>query len=211
MNWKLILIIGLAVAGGINWYLYERAISHPPGILVPELPHISKTNHRPWTADDGLRYLPLKRLKIRARLLSRSNVTLGSWADISPVDLGLGWGDMSDSSIIEQLDLSQYNAPIGGTRFLTFSIRQEAPLRRWPRARLDTLFRQLTHLHAIPASDSVDKTLKGLRPGQILTLDGQLVQVSAPGGHVLLASSLVLGDHDCEIMWVESVILSTLR
>ena len=35
MNWKLI-VIGLAIAGGINWYLYEREVPHPPGILVPD-------------------------------------------------------------------------------------------------------------------------------------------------------------------------------
>jgi len=207
MRWKPILI-GLAVAGGINWFLYEREISHPPGILVPEMPQVTDTDRSSWVAENGLRYRPLKRLAMRARLLSRSNVTLGSWAHISPVDLGLGWGRMSDSSIIAQLDMGQYNAPIGGTRFLAFSIRRDAPLRRWPRAEQKALFAQLTHLHAIPANDSIEKALKGLRPGQILSLEGQLVQVSDPGGHVLLASSLILGDHDCEIMWVESLALS---
>lgn len=208
MNWKPILI-GAAILGGINWYLYEREIAHPPGVLVPEPPRVSDTDHASWIGDDGLHYRPLKRLRIRARLLSRSNVKLGSWADISPVDLGLGWGRMSDSSIIEQLNLGQYNAPIGGTRFLTFSIRQDAPLRGWSRAERDALFAQLTHVHAIPANDSVDKALRGLRPGQVLTLDGQLVRISKPSGRVLLNSSLVLGDHNCEVMWVESVSLSS--
>jgi len=206
MKWKLILI-GAAVLGGVNWYLYEREISHPPGILVPELPKVSDTDHGSWTADNGLRYRPLKRLTIRARLLSRSNVALSNWADISPVDLGLGWGDMSDSSIIEQLDLGEYNAPISGTRFLAFSIRRDAPVRHWPRAKQEALFSQLTHLHAIPADESLEKALKGLRPGQILTLDGQLVQVSDSEGRRHLTSSLVLGDQKCEVMWVESLSL----
>jgi len=207
MNWRLI-AIGLAIAGGVHWYLYEREISHRPGILVPEPPRVSDTDRRPWTGDGGLHYRPLKRLTIRARLLSRSNVLLGSWAHISPVDLGLGWGRMSDSAIIEQLEMSQYNAVIGGTRFLTFNIRQDAPMRRWSRAERDAVFAQLTHLHAIPANDSIEKTLEGLRPGQILTLGGQLVQVSDPDGQVLLTSSLILGDHNCEVMWVESLDLS---
>jgi hypothetical protein len=207
MNWKLI-AVGLAIAGGVHWYLYEREISHPPGILVPELPRVSDTDRRPWTGDGGLHYRPLKQLTIRARLLSRSNVILGSWAHISPVDLGLGWRRMSDSGIIEQLDMSQYNTLIGNTRFLTFNIRQDAPMRRWSAAERDAVFAQLTHLHAIPSDDSIEKTLEGLRPGQILTLDGQLVQVSDPGGQVLLTSSLVLGDRNCEVMWVESLDLS---
>ncbi len=207
MNWKLVMI-ALAVVGGINWYLYEREISHPPGILVPEQPRVSDTAHPSWITEDGLQYKPLKHLKIRARLLSRSNVTLGSWTDISPVDLGLGWGRMSDSSIIEQLDMGQYNAPISGTRFLAFSVRQDAPIRHWPRLEQEALFNQLTHLHAIPADDSVENMLKGLRPGQVLTLEGQLVRISDTKGHALLASSLVLGDRNCEVMWVESLTLS---
>jgi hypothetical protein len=207
MNWKLILT-GLAIAGGVNWYLYERPVSHPAGILVPELPRVSSTDRRPWTEADGLRYRPLKRLHIRARLLSRSNVKLGSWADISPVDLGLGWGRMSDSGIIEQLDMGEYNAVISGTRFLSISIRRDAPMQHWPPAERDAIFSQLTHLHAIPADDSIEKALKGLRPGQVLSLDGQLVQISDPRGNVRLTSSTILGDRNCEVMWVESLALS---
>ena len=201
-------MIALAVVGGVNWYLYDREISHPPGILVPELPRVSDTERPAWISKDGLHYKPLKHLQIRARLLSRSNVTLGSWTDISPVDLGLGWGRMSDSSIIEQLDMRQYNAPIGGSRFLAFRVRPDAPIRHWPRREQEALFNELTHVHAIPADDSVEKRLRGLRPGQVLTLAGQLVQMSDEKGHALLTSSLVLGDRNCEIMWVESLALS---
>jgi hypothetical protein len=207
MNWKLMLI-GLIVAGGLNWYLHDREIRHPPGILVAEQPRVSDTDHPPWTSVEGLRYRPLKRLSIRARLLSRNNIALGSWDHISPVDLGLGWGSMSDSGIIEQLNIGQYNAPIGGTRFLAFSIREDAPIRRWPRARRDALFTQLTHVHAIPSDDAIGEKLAGLRPGQILTLEGQLVQIAGPRGHVILNSSLILGDRSCEVMWVESLVLS---
>jgi hypothetical protein len=142
---------------------------------------------------------------IKARLLSRNNVSLGSWDHISPVDLGLGWQGMSYSRILEQLDCAQYNAPIGGTRFLACHIRKGADILDWSREKQSELWRQATHVHAIPATRQIEKALSRLRPGQILALDGQLVEVRDHKGHTLLTSSTVLGDSNCEVMWVESV------
>jgi len=200
----LILFAAIAFGAG-NWFLFEREIRHPPGITVVEKPRILPSSRSPWLGADGARYRSLGRLVMRARLLSRNNVALSRWASISPVDLGLGWGEMSDSRIIDQLDIAQYNAPIGGVRFLSFGIRHGAEILGWPHDRLAQLFTQLTHVHAIPANQAIEKTLRRLRPGQLLTLDGQLVEVVDPSGQALLTSSTVLGDTNCEVMWVQKV------
>jgi trans-aconitate methyltransferase len=112
---------------------------------------------------------------------------------------------MSDSRILDQLDCAQYNAPIGGTRFLSCHIRDGADIRNWSRDKHVELWSQATHVHAIPATAQVEKILSQLRPGQILALDGQLVEVQDDKGHTLLTSSTILGDSNCEVMWVESV------
>lgn len=203
-RWPLILVAAF-VAGAVNWYLFEREIHHPPGIMVTQEPRVLPSHRPSWTGDAGLGYQSLGHLVIRARLLGRSNVTLSGWASISPVDLGLGWREMSDSQIIEQLDIGQYNAPIGGTRFLSFHVRRGTEIATWPRPRLATLFSQLTHVHAIPANQDIERTLRRLRPGQLLQLEGELVRVTNPNGQVLLTSSTVLGDSDCEILWVEAI------
>lgn len=204
-HWRI--LIGILIAfGAINWFLYEREIAHPPGILINQMPQVSDTLRSPWVDGDGLRYQPVARLEISARLLSRNNVSLGSWDHISPVDLGLGWGAMSDSAILDQLDIAQYNAPLGGSRFLAFNIRDDAEIRHWTRKRRAELFRQLTHVHAIPASSEIAEQLKHMRPGLLIKLDGLLVNVTDPQGRALLKTSTILGDHDCEIMWVRSII-----
>ena len=204
MNWKLLLVV-LCLVAGANWFLYEREISHSAGIQVAEDPQVLSTVRKPWNDDKGLHYRPLKQLVIKARLLSRNNISLGSWDHISPVDLGLGWQQMSDTRILDQLDCAQYNAPIGGTRFLACHIRNGADILDWSRAEHTKLWSQATHVHAIPATRQIEKILSQLRPGQILELDGQLVQVQDHEGHTLLTSSTILGDSSCEVMWVEAV------
>jgi hypothetical protein len=207
MRWRWPLF-ALAIAAGVNWYLYERPVSHPPGITVPEQPEVSAGSGETWRDDNGLRYESLARLHIRARLLSRSNVSLSGWNDISPVDLGLAWGEMSDSRVLDQLDISQYSAPISGTRFLFVGIPPESQIAHWSRERIDALFHQATHIHTIPATPEMEQRISHLRPGQIITLEGELVQVEDAQGRRGLTSSTVLGDRDCEVMWVESLELS---
>jgi hypothetical protein len=204
MNWKLLLIV-LCLVAGINWFLFEREITHAPGIQVAQDPQVLPTHRAPWSGEQGLRYRPLQRLVIKARLLSRNNISLGSWDHISPVDLGLGWQWMSDTRILEQMDCDQHNAPIGGSRFLSCHLHDGVDIRHWSRDKQAELWSQLTHVHAIPANQHIEKILSRLRPGQVLTLDGQLVEVQDNKGHALLKSSTVLGDRNCEVMWVESV------
>ncbi|MGD8590592.1 MAG: hypothetical protein PVG22_17350 [Chromatiales bacterium] len=204
MNWKLLLLV-LCLLAGINWFLFDREIKHAPGIQVAQDPQVLPTHRAPWSGEQGLRYRPLQRLVIKARLLSRNNISLGSWDHISPVDLGLGWRRMSDTRILQQLDCTQYNAPIGGSRFLSCQAHAGSDIRNWSRDKQAELWRQLTHVHAIPATQQIEKLLSRLRPGQILALDGQLVEVQDNKRRTLLKSSTILGDRNCEVMWVESV------
>jgi len=207
MRWHWILFAA-SVAGGVHWYLYERPVTHPAGITVPEIPEVLPGATDPWTDAQGLQYESLGRLHIRGRLLSRNNVSLSGWADISPVDLGLAWGEMSDSRVLDQLDISQYTAPISGTRFLFVGIPADSEIMQWPKEQRDALFRQTTHIHTIPATARIEERISALRPGQIVTLDGQLVEVQDTQGRRLITSSTVLGDPHCEVMWVESLDLS---
>jgi hypothetical protein len=64
-------------------------------------------------------------------------------------------------------------------------------------------------IHAIPADADVERTLRKLRPGQIVHLSGYLVDVRGPDGFTWNTSLRRddTGDGACEIMWIESVTL----
>lgn len=61
------------------------------------------------------------------------------------------------------------------------------------------------HIHTIPSTPEIADQIARMRPGQILTLDGELVALRDALGRRRLSSSTVLGDRECEIMWVESI------
>ena len=50
---------------------------------------------------------PLADFKVEARVLSRHDYTFDAGSALAPTDLALGWGRMSDSAVIERLDIAQ--------------------------------------------------------------------------------------------------------
>lgn len=205
MRWWLL----IPLAGSlwlIQWLGSDRPVFQPPGVLVSQTPQVRMVNTpRTWETDDGLHFTSIGELDVRARILSRNNVVVSSWKSISPVDLGLGWGQMSDSTIVDQIEFEQYSVAFGGTRFLWPRIRADSQIRTWPRKDLEVLFGQLTHVHAIAADNTIARQLARLRSGQVVELDGQLVRINRPDGSLILNSSTQLGDTDCEVMWVQSL------
>jgi hypothetical protein len=62
-------------------------------------------------------------------------------------------------------------------------------------------------MHLIPASDDISKRLEAVSPGQVVTMDGYLVQVHGPNGFAWKSSlsRTDTGEGACELMWVEQL------
>ena len=116
---------------------------------------------------------------------------------IAPVDLGVGWGPMSDTRVIDQLEFSQMG------RFLYWRPRNSDA---FPVPR-DMLVTHAAQMHLVPASDALERRLKKLRPGQLVTISGYLVDVRDANGFRWNTSMTRTdtGDGACEIVWVESL------
>jgi hypothetical protein len=65
----------------------------------------------------------------------------------------------------------------------------------------------MAQMHVIPADKDVESRLKKLRPGQIVTAKGYLVDVRGPAGFAwnTSLSRTDTGDGACEIFWVEAL------
>lgn len=61
------------------------------GILAPDLPLQTEIHNKAWK-HKGYLFRPLAKYKIRARVLLKSNYWLSAGAELSPIDLTLGWG-----------------------------------------------------------------------------------------------------------------------
>lgn len=133
---------------------------------------------------------------ITARVLSKKTYRFDEESKYSPIDLALGWGDMSSHSSFNQLKISQSN------RYYIYKWGSDGlPIP------LQTIINTSANVHLIPKDESVLKTLKKVKPGQIVSMQGYLVQISQENGW-LWKTSVTRSDKGngaCELMYVENV------
>jgi hypothetical protein len=193
VNWRFLLL--LPVALGLWNYWQGRPVTHPPGILVHAAPvEEALATAPPDLAKPGYQITPLESFSLEARVLGRERYRFDRAADLSPVDLALGWGPMSDQAVLERIDISQSG------RFYFWHVDQ-FPI---PRHEIET---NSANMHMIPATREVERQLLNLRPGQLVTLNGYLVEVHAADGW-RWRSSLTREDTGagaCELVWVEKL------
>lgn len=175
------------------------ATSHPAGTEVaPDDPAQLMLKDSEAFQHDGYTVLPRASFAITARVLSAERYWLGSSADLAPVDLALGWGPMSDTGVLDHLDIRQSN------RFYFWRGKKDSPL---PIGYLE-IVRHSANMHLIPADHLVRKQLLAIEKGEIVTLRGQLVNVRRSDGW-RWNSSLTREDSGagaCELVWVEAVV-----
>ena len=88
-------------------FLDARPIQRPPGVLAPEAPVQEIVKDGPsWEIGD-YEVHALARFELEARVLSAERYRFDREADLSPIDLALGWGPMSANAVIDSLDISQ--------------------------------------------------------------------------------------------------------
>ncbi len=194
--WRLILIAGLLV---LAWRQCAQApIEHGPGVRVASAPEQDPIRGpAPEFQVDDFTITAQAEFFIEARVLSVKDYVLGTEAQLSPIDLALGWGPMSDSAVLDQLDISQSG------RFYWYRWSGQAPLPP------DVIRDHSANMHMIPANSYVEKTLDAVRIGQTVRISGYLVNVDRADGW-RWRSSLSRTDSGagaCELIWVESVVI----
>lgn len=124
-----VVVLALAAYGGWHWWTTERAVDRPPGILVPDEPVQVIFDDPPRFEARGYTFIKRAKYDITARLLRKEIYRIDGGAGLAPVDLGVGWGPLSDSALRQRrvrVVLGR-GARSGMTHSLTTRIR---PLRR---------------------------------------------------------------------------------
>jgi hypothetical protein len=188
-----ILAVGAIVA--LAWFLWpDSGIRHPPGVLVAGDPVQTAADQRdPWQKN-GYTITALAEFELKARVLSRKRYWLDRESELAPVDLLLGWKKMSDQKVLDQLSLGQ------GSRWYSWSA-DRLPISE------SEIEAHCANMHIIPADAEVEKTLKSVRAGQIVTMKGFLICAQAPDGWSW-RSSLSRTDKaggSCELVWAEQL------
>ena len=172
----------------------EKVISYPSGQTAPDQPiQQNLILNKEWQKDE-FNVNALAEYKIKARVLSRNNFSIGRESKISPVDFALGWGPMSDQDVIDKIEITQSNR--------WYHWKTEAyPL---PNQEISL---NSANVHIIPKDDSIEDKLDGVYKGSLIEMRGYLVELSADDGWHW-KSSLRRDDTaggSCELLWVEEL------
>jgi hypothetical protein len=191
-------IVGLLFAisilyGGCQLW-QERPVKQSPGVLVSADPVQTDVDNPPRLEKNGYALNPKARYEIKARVLGKEHYRWDAGASLVPYDIAVGWGRMSDTAVLKEIDIWQDG--------------------RWYQWRTQTMpipLQEVSHhsanMHLIGADDGVQKQISRLRKGQVITLRGYLVEARRPDGFVW-STSLSREDTGagaCELMWVEAI------
>jgi hypothetical protein len=193
---KGLIALALLILVLVYFFYPETVIKYPAGITAPDQP--KQTNFvgtKEWKLDE-FSFRALAEYSIKARVLSRNNFSVGKESEISPFDLALGWGPMSDQNIIDKIDISQSN--------------------RWYRWKADVLpipAREISlnsaNVHIIPKDKTIDKKFDEVYKGSLIEMKGYLVEMTNTEGW-RWKSSLKRDDTaggSCELFWVDELIV----
>lgn len=193
-----LVVMLLAWGAGNSWS--HRAVSWPPGVTAPDAPLQVDLDNGATLQRGDFTLKTRAEFELTARVLSRTDYSMDAGARLAPTDLALGWGRMSDSAVLANIEISQSG------RFFRWHVKT-FPI---PRHEMET---SAGNMHLIPADPAVRAAIKRLRAGQIVHLQGFLVDARrADGWH--WNTSMTRNDTGagaCELVYVESVHQASVR
>jgi len=191
-------LIALAILIVVLIYFFypETVVTYPAGVTAPDQPKQTNISViKKWESDEFY-FNALTEYQIKARVLSRNNFSIGKESEISPFDLALGWGPMSDQSVIDKIDISQSN--------------------RWYRWKADVLpipAKEISlnsaNVHIIPKDETIQDKFDDVYSGSLIEMKGYLVEITTADGW-RWKSSLKRDDTaggSCELFWVEDLVV----
>lgn len=187
-------VLALLILCAAYQWCAARPVSRPAGVLAADAPVQEPLDDGPrWQLGDYDVHA-LARFELRARVLSAERYRFDREADLAPVDLALGWGPMSANAVLDTLAIGQSG------RAFHWSSRE--PMIE-PRA----IGRHSANMHMVPLDPGVRATLLDARPGNLVQLEGWLIEARAKDGWKW-RSSLTRedsGNGACELVLVERI------
>jgi hypothetical protein len=186
-------VLLLVVIGAMSHWRH-RPLHPPPGVLAAGVPEQVDLDHGAELQRGDVTLTTRAHFDITARVLSRKDYGWSTDGDLVPEDLAMGWGRMSDTDVLARIDISQSG------RFYYWHVN-EFPI---PRREIET---SSANMHMIPADPGVKRQLEQVRQGQVIHIEGFLVDASRSDGWHWKTSMTRddTGAGACELVYVESI------
>jgi hypothetical protein len=190
---KKIAVLCLFVAA--LWFTFHEPAAHWRGMPAPRDPFQDSYELPPPFKHAQYTIHPLATFSITAIVLHRERYRYDTCADLSPLDLALGWGPISVASVVNGLDISQSD------RWYEYSWKGDPPVSP------NLIPTHAGNFHCLPADDHVRDQLLAIHKHDLVDLHGYLVEVDGPGGYCWRSNltNYSLGEHGCRVMWITRV------
>lgn len=192
MKIKLIIFLILILLGYYYWQNDQDLTYEGKGQIAKEQPKQTPSKEIEFKFKDEFTIFPLADFDITARVLSKKRYWADTESGLAPVDLALGWGPMSDDAVLSKLEISQRNR--------WFYWKCDAfPIPR------DQIEHNAANMHLIPADDSIEKSIKSVKTGNLVHFKGFLVKVTKADGWKWQSSITRndTGNGSCEVVFVK--------
>jgi hypothetical protein len=186
----LFVVLGWGVLG---WWAH-RPLHPPPGVLAADAPEQVDLDEGTTLERGDITLRTRAHFALTARVLSREDYRFDAGASLAPMDLALGWGRMSDNAVLSRIDIRQSG------RFYYWHV-DEFPI---PRREIET---SSANMHLIPADEGVRRAMDRVRQGELVHIEGFLVDASRPDGWRWRTSLSRedTGNGACELVFVETL------
>lgn len=185
-----VLVLALLLLA-VAWYRFQP-VKFKDGPVAPDFPR-QRMLESPSFEHMGYTVTPVASFELEALVLGAKHYNWGRTGRLVPVDLALGWGPMSDGKVVRKIGIHQYN------RFYHWWTRDSIIQRR-------EIEINSANMHLIPAREDVAREMKKAKRGQVVSIEGLLVNVSGADGWRWNTSLTRedIGWGACELIWVEN-------
>ena len=205
MNKQLIIFVIIVIAAGLVYYYVNKPVSTRNSysdIVTWSDPiqnnDISIADINIKISNGDITLIPRAKYRIAAKVLSKLRYKDGWLGKISPYDLVLGWGGLTEPELKKSIQYSQMG------RFYTYKNYYNT---QYDEKYIST---HSANCHMIPANSNIKKTLYSLKKNTIVEIEGFLVDVRGDYKRrkVNWNTSLTRtdkGNGSCEIIYVEKI------
>lgn len=179
--------------GALGWWAH-RPLQPPAGVLAADAPEQMDLDEGTTLQRGDVTLHTRAHFALTARVLSREDYRFDAGASLAPTDLALGWGRMSDNAVLSRIDIRQSG------RFYYWHV-DAFPI---PRREIET---SSANMHLIPADEGVRRAMERVRQGELVHIEGFLVDASRPDGWRWRTSLSRedTGNGACELVFVETL------
>ncbi|MDX1618670.1 MAG: hypothetical protein R3224_07775 [Balneolaceae bacterium] len=184
-------IFFVAILIGVGYYFWQtRPVTHGPGVIAPTGPDQRSAYGAQRIEFKNYDIKPLAEFNIEARVLAKKRYT-DRMSDLSPYDISLGWGPMSDERILDKILVTQSD------RYYNLQMAN-------PPIPEHEMIKHSANIHLATSDEQVINKIRETRIGEVVSITGYLVEIYSENGWTIRSSLRRddYGDDASEFLWI---------